>query len=500
MDRGYSEALPGLWQALLCSLVLGFACACTSEPALLERAAPLGECEPGEGPSEARCGTVQVFEDRDRGAGRTIELKVIVYPARSRDAQPDPVFVLAGGPGQAAAQLSSTIAGLLGDVRQNRDLVFVDQRGTGESNGLPCDLESDDLQLLGNSDHFIKTMRECLEGYDADLRFYTTPVAMDDLDEVREQLGYARINLWGGSYGTRAALVYLRRHGEHVRSIVLDGAVPLGMKLPASFAVDAQRALDLTFDACEAEDRCREQFPDLRRKFTELLDRLERQPMDVRVRHPRTGKEVRLKVQRDLVTGALRAALYNPAAASMIPMLIDQAHGRDFGGLLAQALSAESAPAESKINFGMFYSVVCAEDLPWLDNQERTLEPGSTFVGDSFAEDFGRVCAGREWGSVGEDYHEPVRSDLPALVLSGELDPVTPPRWGERLAGSLSNSRHIVVPGLGHGTVASGCVQGLIEKFVDDADGAALDDACVQAIQRPPFFVTYGGPAMTGAQ
>lgn len=487
--------LPGLRHALLCGTVLAFSFACATAPQEVERHVLLEEC----GPGDARCGTVRVFEDRERASGRTIDLKVVVYPARRRDAESDPVFFLAGGPGQAAAETSSLVVGMLDRVRQDRDLVFVDQRGTGESNGLPCDVESDDLQLLGSIDHALRTIRECLEGYDADLRFYTTPVAMDDLDEVREQLGYSTINVWGVSYGTRAALVYLRRHGEHVRSAVLDAVAPLGMKLPASFAVDAQRALDLTFDACEVEDRCRKRFPDLRLKFGDLLDRLERQPVTAHVRHPRTGEHERVKLSRDVVAGVLRAALYSSATASLVPLLIDQMHGGDFNGVLALAVGGV-LPAEAKNYWGMFYSVICAEDLPWIDDQELRRDAAGTFLSDSTADLFERVCSGREWGVVAEDYHEPVRSDVPTLVLSGKLDPVTPPRWGDKLVESLSNARHIVAPGLGHGTGAMGCVPDLIESFLAAADAAAIDDACVQELQRPPFFVTHGGPAMTGAQ
>ncbi len=489
------DLLLGLRHTVLCGTVLALLNACATAPQDVERHMLLEEC----GPEDAVCGTVRVFEDRERASGRTIDLKVVVYPARSRDAEPDPVFILAGGPGQAAAETSSLAVGMLDDVRQDRDLVFVDQRGTGESNGLPCDQESDDLQLLGSTDHAVETIQECLEGYDADLRFYTTPVAMDDLDEVREQLGYSMINVWGVSYGTRAALVYLRRHGEHVRSAVLDAVAPLGLRIPASFAVDAQRALDLTFDACDAEDRCRKRFPDLRLKFGDLLDRLERQPVTARVRHPRTGEDQRVKLSRDVVTGVLRAALYSSATASLVPLLIDQMHGGDFNGVLALAVGG-SPLAEVTNYWGMFYSVICAEDLPWIDDQELRRDASGTFLSDATADLLERVCSSREWGVVAEDYHEPVRSDVPTLVLSGKLDPVTPPRWGDMLVESLSNARHVIAPGLGHGTSAMGCIPDLIETFLGSADAAALDAACVEELQRPPFFVTHGGPAMTGAQ
>ena len=480
--------------------MLGFAWACAEAPQPVESQTLLEECGPGEGPDDARCGTIQVYEDRDRAAGRTIDLNVVVYPARSRDAQPDPVFVLAGGPGQAAAQLSEMLARMLGDVRVDRDLVFVDQRGTGESNGLPCEEDSDDLQLLGDTDHFVETILDCLEGYDADLRFYTTPVAMDDLNEVRQKLGYESINLWGGSYGTRAALVYLRRHGETVRSVVLDGAVPLAMKLPASFALDGQRAMDLVFDACEAEDPCRKRFPDLRARFAELLNRLDRGVIDAELRHPRTGADQRVAVGREFVTGMLRTALYESSTASMVPLIIDQAHRGDFGGLFALALATESAPKEATMYFGMHFAVMCAEDVPWINTEEFRQEGAGTFLGVSYVEAWETICAGGKWGIVGEEFREPVRSDVPTLVLSGELDPVTPPRWGEATLENLSNGRHVVVPGLAHGTSSVGCVPGLIDEFLREIDPAALDDGCVQEIQRPPFFVTHGGPTMAGAQ
>ncbi len=183
----------------------------------------------------------------------------------------------------------------------------------------------------------------------------------------------------------------------------------------------------------------------------------------------------------------------------MVPLFIDQAHGGDFGGLLALALSLESQPEKTRISLGMFFSVVCAEDLPWIDDRERRREASGTFLGESLAEMWDSVCA--EWprGAVEQGYHEAVRSDVAALVLSGALDPVTPPRWGDKLAEGLSRARHIVVPGLGHGTSSAGCVPELIAQFIRDAAAEGLDIACVQKLRRPPFFVTHGGPTMAGA-
>ena len=488
------------WLGLLASAFLALASACGSGPAHVQARSVIEECEPGEAPPGARCGWVTVFEDRDRAVGRTINLRVVVYPAQSRDPQPDPLFFLAGGPGQGAAQVSSVLAGMFRDVRQDRDLVFIDQRGTGESNGLHCELDTDDLELLFSSDYAYQSIQQCLAEFDADVRHYTTPVAMDDLDEVRAQLGYNKINLWSGSYGTRAALVYLRRHGERVRSAVFDGAAPLAMKLPVSFSEDAQRALDLMLDACEEENPCRNRFPHLRRKLDELLDHLPMQPDLVTAKHPRTGDYIDLAIDQDVVARAVHVALYVPELASMLPLLIERAHGGDFDGLLALALSMESAPSESRISLGMFFSVICAEDLPWIDGRERRQAASGLFAGESTMELWDKVCEIWPRGAIAQDYREPVLSAVPALVLSGALDPVTPPRWGDKLSEGLSNARHIVVPGAAHGTSSQGCVPDLIEQFIRDGSSEGLDDGCVATIDRPPFFVTHAGPPMEAEQ
>lgn len=471
-------------------------CACGSETGQATNSTLLADCEPGDGPRNALCGWIPVYEDRSAASGRQIDLRVVVYPAPSRDRQPDPLFVLAGGPGQGAAQLSSLVVSLLGDVRQERDIVFVDQRGTGRSNGLPCDQDTDDLGEFLSDDHAVETFLNCLEGYEADLRFYATPVAMDDLDEVRASLGYERINLWGASYGTRAALVYLRRHAERVRSIVFDGAVPMTMTLPEGLPQDSQRALDLLLEDCEGRAACRERFPDLRHKLDEVLARLDREGKQASLRHPRTGVQVDVELRPENVTDIVRLALYSPEAAALVPMLVEQMHGGDFAGLLALAIGAESSPSETKINWGMFFSVICAEDFPWVDEAARNLASPGVFSNDRTFEAWDRICDAWPRGEIGADYHEPVVSDVPALVLSGALDPVTPPRRGEDLAAGFARALHLVVPGTGHGATGRGCVSELVAEFVRAGSAADLDTSCVEELKRPGFFVTLGGPAM----
>ena len=393
-----------LIRTALVGLGLAWLFACGGDAGRAADPGPLADCEPGDGPRNALCGWVPVYEDRSAATGRQIDLRVVVFPASSRNRQPDPLFVLAGGPGQGAAQISSFITGVFEEVRRERDIVFVDQRGTGRSNGLPCDRDSDDLSALLSAEHAVDALLDCLQEYEADLRFYTTPVAMDDLDEVRVVLGYERINLWGGSYGTRAAQVYLRRHGERVRSIVFDGAVPMAMTLPEGFPQDSQRALDLLLEDCEGQAACRERFPDLRRKLDEVLARLGRAGNQSALAHPRTGARADVTLRPEIATGILRSALYSQDAAALVPMLVEQMHGGDFAGLLAFAVGAESSPSEAKIDWGMFFSVICAEDLPWIDEAARNAAPAGVFSNDetprSVGQDLRRLAAWRCGGRI----------------------------------------------------------------------------------------------------
>jgi len=286
------------------------AAACADAPVEPGARSLLEECTPQDDPAGALCGTVKVFEDRESAQGRMIDLKVVVFPAFRRDPQPDPLFVLVGGPGQGAAQVTERLMTVFKGVQETRDVVFVDQRGTGDSNLLECEFDEEDLVALSQVKFPVDRLKECLAGYDADPRFYTTPIAMDDLDQVRAELGYDQINLWGGSYGTRAALVYLRRHGDSVRGIVLDGVAPPGMRLPLTFPSDGQRAFDLMLKGCEDDAACNERFPEIRPRFDRFWDRLNEKPRDVVLEDPRTGEAEDVTLRRELVGGLLMGALY----------------------------------------------------------------------------------------------------------------------------------------------------------------------------------------------
>lgn len=447
-------------------------------------------------PAQSLCGSIEVPEDHTRPAGRRIALRVAVLPALDPDAAPDPLVLLAGGPGQGAVEAIAPLLPAFTRVRRHRDLVLVDQRGTGESNPLDCSLHDEDAPLaerLGEAGFPAERLRECLAGWSADVRHYTTMAAVADLVAVLDRLGYRQANLWGGSYGTRLALALIGRHPERVRAAILDGVAPYENRLPLFFARDGQRALDLLFEHCAADAACATAYPDLAGRFAALLQRLRERPEPVVLEHPVTGERVEARVSYDAFVSTLRGVLYAPDVAVLVPWTIDQASRGNFEPMAAQALALESGFSDS-LSLGLFFSVVCAEDVPFITSGEVEAEASDTFFGTAQTNALIEVC--RDWprGEVPEGRRDPIRSDVPILMLSGELDPATPPVWAEVAGRTLTRSVHVVVPGVGHGATSQGCVPELIDRFLTHGDPAALDTSCVARARRPPFFVSFAGP------
>lgn len=477
-------------RALIAVCLLAASLGCHSaSPGAIDRLHP---CGIEEGPPEAFCGSYRVFENRAANGGRTIDLKVVVAPALKRDAQPDPLFVFEGGPGGGAATLAEYRIPMFRRFQTDRDIVLIDQRGTGGSNPLNCQdpAEDDDLQSI---DVFpIERYRSCLERLNADASLYTTAIAMDDVDDVRRWLGYEQINMWGGSYGTRAALVFLQRHEAVVRSVVLDGVAPPDMRIPLYMARDSQRALDRLLDDCERDSSgCAASYPALRGDVTRLWQTLATKPR-VTINHPRTGQPVAVTVSQQLAGAIVFQSLYSPEVTSLLPQLLTDAAAGSFQGLLALAFSTDLP--KGAMSDGLFLSVVCSEDMPRIS--ETDIEEAATghFIGRTMFDTRMKPCEFWPRGVVDADFYKPVSSVRPVLILSGENDPVTPPSWGEHVAASLPNSRHVVVPGAGHIALMRGCVRDLVGRFLERASTDGLDVACVQSQKRPPFFTGYTGP------
>jgi pimeloyl-ACP methyl ester carboxylesterase len=437
----------------------------------------------------ALCGTVTVFEDREARSGRRIDLRVVVLPAAGSDAASDPVFFLSGGPGQGSASLAGYFAATYRGLRTRRDLVLVDQRGTGGSNRLDCVYYDgrDELRRLLGEPFPIEEVRRCRERLErvADLRMYTTPIAADDLDEVRAALGYERINLHGTSYGTRAALAYMRQHPERVRAVVLAGPSPTGARIPSSFAQDSERALERLFADCAADAGCSAAYPALASRFARLLARLEKDPPALRLAPRRGSPEETVTLERGPFAALFRWLLYSTRDQAVVPWIVHRAAAGDFMPFARAALDQARGTAD-QIAEGMYLSVTCAEDLPFIDAADAARAAAGTFLADYRVRQQKRACEAWPRGRVPDGFGDPVRSTAPALILSGELDPVTPPFWGEEVARTLPNARHVRVPNTAH-NLAHPCLARMAGAFLEAGTAKALPTSCVNAIERPAW-------------
>ena len=421
---------------------------------------------------------------------------VAVVPAIATQAKPDPLLLIAGGPGQGSIHGYAPLLGAFAGIRRERDLVMVDQRGTGDSNRLDCAMPDDALE--GGEippEELGRLARACLPTLPGRAQFYTTSLAVRDLDAVRSALGYPRVNIFGGSYGTRVAQHYARRFPGHTRSVVLDGVVPPALVLVPNIALESQRALDRVFSRCKADPACDRRFPALGRQFAKLDARLRLGAVPVTLADPVTGEGREVEVTRAHLVTMARMLTYSPGSASILPLLVHEAatHG-NYGPLAAQA-EMIGDDLERMIAMGMHNSVVCAEDAPRFAGAVDRAALEATAIGALMLDGMQAICEAWPRGPVDSDFAEPLDSPVPALLLSGEFDPATPASWGATAAKGFRNGLHLVVPGQGHGQMRLPCVQKLARQFIDAGAVAGLDTACIGTIQPAPFFLSFSGSA-----
>lgn len=443
------------------------------------------------------CGSYEVFEDRALKSGRRIALKIVVFPATGQDKAPDPVFYIPGGPGSSATEDAPYIAQDLAKVRARRDLVFVDQRGTGGSNPLNCTFFNPaDLQSYLGYWNPLEDVRKCRTELEAkaDLRLYVTSIAMDDLDDVRAALGYQQINISGGSYGTRAAQTYISRHGKHVRSAILHGISLPDQFMPRDFPQHTERALNGVLNECLADAACHAAFPDLRAEVKAVLEKLIKGPVKVEVKNRAdNNKPTVVSLNRDLAGEAVRYMLYQSGVAGRIPLILHLAAQGNFRPLAEAAINYRQQIVATGAT-GMYLSVTCAEDLPWIKPGEGERSGTNTFLGDYRLRQQREACALWPRGEIPKDYAAPPRSDVPVLILTGQWDPVTPPLYGDRLAKSLTNSLHVIVPSGGHGfggLEGLDCISRLTLDVINKGSTKDVDVSCVKGIHRKGFLLKF---------
>jgi pimeloyl-ACP methyl ester carboxylesterase len=472
------------------TLIFAFVCASLAAPRA--GALELAACRLKGIEREVKCGTLEVPENPDAPDGRRIPIRFAVVPALAKNKAPDPLFVFAGGPGQSALKAAGTIQPVFAQLNARRDIVYVDQRGTGASNGLFCATPPSTAPLAEQLDHSAAALRveQCVrrigsEGR-ADLRQYATWIAVRDVDAVRAALGDAQINLWGGSYGTRAALEYLRQFPQRVRSAVLDGVAPPDMALPASLSVDADAMLRDLAQRCAADAGCQSRYPDFAGKVDQLLARADRTAPPAPALHPITGARELVTVDHRVLAAALRVPLYAPQLSALLPHAVAAAARGDYSPLLALA-GAPGSDVADHFAEAMHFAVVCAEDMPRMDAAARAAARATRF-GLAFAQIYDEVCRRVDVRAVPAAFYGIASADVPVLILSGGADPATPPRHGEAVAKRLKRALHLVAPHLGHGVSAQGCAPELITKFVRQAGFGGIDGACLEKLPAPPFF------------
>jgi pimeloyl-ACP methyl ester carboxylesterase len=434
-----------------------------------------------------------VPENRAEPNSTSIELFVARVPSLNAEPREDPLVIIAGGPGQATSDFYLAARTAFEHIRRDREIVLLDQRGTGKSAPLICDqanaatLEQTDVTALP------ALMQECLADLDADPRFYTTSAAVADLEALRQALGVSDWNVYGVSYGTRVAQHYLRRYPQNTRALILDGVVPSDVPLGPDVAVQAQRVLDQILARCTADPVCAARFPTLGAKLNMLLNTLGSNSVTVNLNDPLSGEPETRLLTLDQFTSVIRLLSYAPQSAALLPLLIDTAHAGNFAPVAAQSQMI-AGELEAALSLPMHNSVVCTEDVPFFPDSPPG-QLGSTYLGTNVVDALRAVCSVWPRGVLDEDMRAPLESERPVLLLSGAADPITPPEYGDRAMADLSVARHLVGPGQGHGLAGIGCVPRLMRVFLEDLDPTGLDASCLEREHPSPFFLDFNGPS-----
>jgi pimeloyl-ACP methyl ester carboxylesterase len=408
--------------------------------------------------------------------------------------QADPLFMLQGGPGDAPSFNARFYSRVFHDIRRTRDLVLVDLRGTGKSGALTCpELAKPDAD--GNFDAnllSVPAVRACRARLEkiADLRLYTTEIAVDDLEDVRQALGYGPINVYGTSYGTRVAQVYLRKYPKSLRAVAMKGIVPPSMAMPETHARAGEDAWWALVARCQADVNCRRTFPTLDADFRQLLARLDQDAPVLTQSARGGGPAATIQITRGLFAEAFRNVLYTPEGAARAPLRVKQLLAGDDRGLAETALAGRTVLGGERLAAGFFLSVTCTEDIPFL-SRDADARAAGTFGGPYRLQQQRAAC--KEWprGSVTGAHQQWVTSAVPTLLISGELDPVTPPSGGDEVVQHLSRGRHVVIRNNGHPIGnAEKCIGAMIGEFLDRGSAEGLAIGCAANNPAPPFLLS----------
>lgn len=449
---------------------------------------------PGTSSMSARCGTMTRPLDPTGTEPGEIELRVVVIPALNLTPEPDPFVPIAGGPGQGSVQFYASYSGAFEDVRRNRDILLIDQRGTGKSATMDCEFDDDIIGGEYSMEVTLEYTELCLEQLPYDPRFFTTSVAVTDMEAVRKALAYPSLNVYGVSYGTRVAQHFARRYPDSTRTVIIDGVVPPQLTLGPEIATESQKAVDRIFARCAEDEACNERFPSVAADFERVVAELRETPASLRVPHPSTGRPEDVEFGTGELATAIRLLAYHPSSISLMPLLIHEAGQGNYVPLASQYMMTMIVMMDA-LSLGMHNAIMCAEDVPFYDRSSFDYEGlAASYMGTMQLDAIEAICSIWPSGPIDEEFKAPLATDLPVLLLSGDADPITPPRYADLAAVDFENATHLIGKNQGHGQIGVGCMPRLVADFIDSADPASLDTECMERSFVMPFFLDFSGP------
>ena len=440
-----------------------------------------------------RCGYVSVAEDPGKPNGRKIDIHYVVMPAVKPVYKNEALLAIAGGPGQSAIDNAALFNSTFSKVRETRDILLIDQRGTGRSNPLACPGDSALSPLLmdGRAFDVIAETKKCLNALDADVAMYNSTIALNDFEVVRQTLGYEKLHLYGISYGSRMAQLYMRHYGDSLVTVTLDGVVP--MQIPViAVGLSVDRAIDRLLKDCAEDIACADKFPNLTVILGTINSQLENQPTIINTFHPVTGEPTDFFLTRDKLLSILRLSMYSPTTRSLLPLAIHQASLGNYQTLLGlYSLMMEGIDLAA----GMHNSVVCAEDIQRVSS---TLlgEISASYMADTLYQALTKACSVWPSHAANPEFSNPISSAIPTLLLSGELDPATPPDWGTIAMKKMTNAVHFIAPYATHGVASQSCGNKLIAQLIDTANIQTLKNDCLNDDQSTGFYLNGSSAQM----
>lgn len=449
---------------------------------------------PGTSSISARCGTLARPLDPTGTEPGEIELRVVVVPALNLTPEPDPLVPIAGGPGQGSVQFYAAYSGVFEDVRRNRDILLIDQRGTGDSATMDCEFDDDIVGGEYSLEVTLEYTELCLEQLPYDPRFFTTSVAVTDMEAVREALGYPSLNLYGVSYGSRVAQHFARRYPDSTRTVIIDGVVPPQLTLGPEIATESQKAVDRIFARCAEDEACNERFPGVAADFRRVVAELRGAPVSLSVPHPSSGRPEDVDFGIGELATAVRLLAYHPSSVALMPLLIHEAGRGNYVPLASQYMMTMIVMMDA-LSLGMHNTIMCTEDVPFYDESSIDYEGiAASYMGTLQLSAIEAICSIWPAGPIDEEFKAPLATELPVLLLSGDADPITPPRYADLAAVDLPNATHLIGKNQGHGQIGVGCMPRLVSEFIDHKDPAGLDTECLERSFVMPFFLDFSGP------